>query len=445
MATRTKTRTTAPTTMIVDATQVSSWSGCLTLRCGPVLRHVASACVALPVNGFPDLPARLRTLALAAEPEYRPLAHQVFSTVPSGNPLALIQAMQRHLRGQDWDSAAAAAPDSELLLFHHSGHVVLQARAPFSRRPVRLILDPLQLLRLHATLEAAAADARRQHDAHPALPRDQRARTALAHLRHAPWAPHDTPDPTPEHVEEVMGRLQEDFLRRVPYQRSRTDENTAPPTDTHWTPLLHPCGCTTSWGWDKREMDPAMFMDFCLRAFPSPCPLHIDRGSAAPAVQPQHVQCPATNRRVWTRPATGDSIPLGAELARQLTTLTATVAETDPTELAARLPQQWHDAVAQSGDDPVRAWIEQRLLDILLNHGGDTIASITDALNTVASRPRTENEAGDRCQTCATAHAAGGLLCECGHDRTCHPGKPANSEPCSHCSADMRMADPTSM
>ncbi|GAA2679376.1 hypothetical protein [Streptomyces lunalinharesii] len=372
---------TTPKIVVVDTTELGALNGCVTLRCGPALRHVEPALLALPYQIAPELPSQLEELARAAEKDYWLLSEQVRHATPSNDPLTLAQAMERRMRAQNWGAAAATVPEGIPHLFHYAGHVALRADVPFTRQPLLLIFAPLQLHRLHSSFTAAIAAARDQHEATPHNSANDRATATLACLARAPWAPDDQPGPTREQAEQVMLDLRNDFLQRVPYQTAPANGTATPPADTHWTPLLHVCDCTIDWGWDTSEMDPTLFIDFCLKHHTKPCPWHADTSPTpsqdATATQPLRVRCPSSGRHTWARLATSDHVALGAELSRQLHELTDALTHTDDETLVAALPASCREIVAESGDDPLRAWSEQRLLDIVLNHGHDTFAFLT--------------------------------------------------------------------
>ncbi len=422
---------TSPTTMVVDSTEVSVQHGCVALRCGPALTHVAPSAVALPYQTVPDLPGRLEEAARAAEQDYWPLLDEVRRAATNHDPVALSRSLERRLRALDWSRATVMAPQGNPGLLHYSGHVALQTDAPFSRGPLRLIFDPLQLHRLRDTFERAIALARAQYEEAPQHPLE-RAAAALAAVARVPWAPQNQPQPTPEQAQRVIEDLQRDFLGRIPYQQATGPAaTTAPPVDTHWTPLLHPCGCTVDWGWDRREMDPLAFIEYCLDHYTVPCPWDTPATEStprpAPSQYPLRLLSPASGHHAWARPASGGNIPLGIELTRQLAELTTTITLTNPAVLAAGLPPRYCDIVTAGGDDPVRAWTEQRLTDIILNHGRDTLGFLA----TLTTAPPPASAA--QCGTCTIAQAHGGIVCECGHDWTCHPTQPDHTEPCSHC------------
>ena len=430
-----RTRPIAP--LAVDATEVDAADGCLTLRCAPVRPGAAPVRAALPYPVAAGLPDRLEELADRAEHDYWPLIAQLQQRLLGSDPQAWGLALERHVRTQDWTAALAAAPLGDLRLFRHGGHIAVLVQAPYTGKPALLVFDPLQLRRLADTVRDAVDRAHRQYQSEPERTDTDRVAAALAALTRAPWPPLHQPV-TPEHAEQVMQNLHEEFLARVPYQRPSAPTAAAPPADTAWTPLLHPCGCTVDWGWDKHETHPDAFIQFCLRNHTAPCPWHTDTLTPTPTgpagVMP--VLCPASGAGFWARKAGLADLTLGAELTRQLVELTRAVVEADPEVFTATLPAQWCRSVTTMGDDPLRAYLEQRLLDILLNRGADTMARLTALASALDAR---SDATEDGCGTCTATRALGGIICVCGHDWSCHPGPVGRSEPCSHCSCpDMR-------
>jgi len=431
--------------LVVDATEVGAAGGCLTLRCSP--NHPAApTLIALPYWAAANLPQRLQELARVAENRYWPLMAQWRSDDPRQAPddveRALARATQRHVRGQDWRAALAAVADGNPQVFQHEGYVALHVRPPYSRKPALLVFDPLQLRRLAASFDSAVSRAHAQCQDDPQEEDAQRATSMLDRLADAPWPPPGQFDPTADEAEQVMQSLHEDYLARVPYQRAAAPTTAAPAADTAWTPLLHPCGCTVDWGWDGHEAPPDLFIPFCLRSYTAPCPWHSDSIAKPPAGGVAIlVLCASSGARFWARKADRARLALGAELTRQLAELTSTVIEADPDVFTATLPAAWCRSVTAMGDDPLRAYLEQRLVDIILNRGADTLASLTALSAASEAHPSAAPPAID-CETCTTARALGGIICVCGHDWSCHPGPAGRGEPCSHCPCpDMHMAE----
>lgn len=143
------------------------------------------------------------------------------------------------------------------------------------------------------------------------------------------------------------------------------------PADIAWTPLQHMCGDVTSWGWSSKETPPPVFMAWCMSVVNEKCPWHGgDTGMLpeVPASQTIVLKQPGDRGSFYARQATGDDIALGERLARELQDLVVKMAS-DKLALAKEIPPKYRKWLYANGYDPLDAWFDQRLTDILLNRG----------------------------------------------------------------------------
>ncbi|MFJ9127839.1 hypothetical protein ACIRJS_27440 [Streptomyces sp. NPDC102340] len=224
-----------------------------------------------------------------------------------------------------------------------------------------------------------------------------------------------------------------------------------------WTPLEQACGCVAEWGWDGRNADPHTFMAWTSTRPVAPCPWHAEtlagtEGKDLPdtlVVQPH-----GTDVLIHVRRAAADRHELGRELSRCLAALFGLIADGEQAVLE-QIPAGYRNWLANNTPAPANAWVDQRLMEILLNHGRTALPpEVLENLPILTDEPEPEPEPeprtvqtaeqngtddpGTSCTACAIANAWGGIVCDCGHDWACHPGS-AGNEPCSHCAcADMQ-------
>lgn len=148
------------------------------------------------------------------------------------------------------------------------------------------------------------------------------------------------------------------------------------PENIDWTPFEHSCGCVIDWGWDSTACPPSSFIACCQGVIRSACPWHGAEGGTvilSPAGEPVAFNDPSGNNPTfYARAAAGESIALGQRLTRELTELEALTSQGSAAVIAAIHPKQkaWFDA---RGYDPAETWLTQRVTDIVLNQGRDSM------------------------------------------------------------------------
>jgi TPR repeat protein len=145
-----------------------------------------------------------------------------------------------------------------------------------------------------------------------------------------------------------------------------------------WTPLRHTCDCVADWGWDAAHADPLNFIRWCMSAVDDVCPWHaIDPAGTISAPQtPLMIGDPGAGPAFYAREATGEDVELGRTLAAELTELASLIAVADADAILAMIPPSYREWTSNQGYDPVEAWLDMRLADIVLNRGH----SVTPAL-----------------------------------------------------------------
>lgn len=150
-----------------------------------------------------------------------------------------------------------------------------------------------------------------------------------------------------------------------------TDADGGPATsDIHWTPLRQECGCVIDWGWDQASVPPDTFLYWCGHVVGLRCPWHggtEGQPLAIPEGVPVALRDPDTGVALYARRATGEDVALGRRLADGLQDLTTKMAAPDPSVVLAEIPPPYLQFMRSEGYDPVNAWLQQRLVDIVLN------------------------------------------------------------------------------
>lgn len=240
--------------------------------------------------------------------------------------------------------------------------------------------------------------------------------------------------------------------QRRPRQRSAYLGRSPAPAEVSWTPLRQECGCVTDWGWDSQTVPPPAFISWCLEMVGVNCPWHggaAGRPILSPAGEVVRMQDPGSGFSFYARRASDEDVDLGGRLAGQLRELVAKIVKEDRQALLAEIPIRQRDWLRANGYDPLDAWLDQRLTDIVLNRGRVVLTpELLDRLAPPDQQSNTARHVDGRiddqvaCQRCAFSAATGGILCLCGHDWGCHPDDVAGGEPCSHCSCqDMETAE----
>ncbi len=138
----------------------------------------------------------------------------------------------------------------------------------------------------------------------------------------------------------------------------------------HWTPLRQECGCVIDWGWDQASVPPDTFLYWCGHVVGLRCPWHggvEGQPLGIPEGVPVALRAPDTGVALYARRATGEDVALGRRLADGLQDLTAKMAAPDPAAVLAEIPPAHLQFLRSEGYDPVNAWLQQRLVDIVLN------------------------------------------------------------------------------
>ncbi|MGQ4727706.1 MULTISPECIES: hypothetical protein [Streptomyces] len=218
----------------------------------------------------------------------------------------------------------------------------------------------------------------------------------------------------------------------------RGDGSKRTPATVSWTPLKHVCGCVADWGWSSQTANPFVFKEWFITRLAKQCPWHEPTlGGAEPASLPDHhFVSPLAFPGVYfqVRKATGDNVPLGAELASRLTSLLEKASQGDA-ELLAGAPHAFRGWLMTHADNPAQEWLDHELTEIILNQGRSALPRelLEHAAALDMAKPPSTQPTSAACNVCSFAASVGGLLCECGHDWSCHPGMPGEGEPCSHC------------
>lgn len=147
------------------------------------------------------------------------------------------------------------------------------------------------------------------------------------------------------------------------------------PDALHWTPIRHTCGCVVDWGWD-RQSDPREFLMWCLSMVNYNCAWHgAETGHpiVSPAGEMIDMHDPRTGRSFYARHARADDTELGGQLAEQLRDLGDKLDRNDQLAILAEMPAKYRNWLRAHGYDPVEAWVEQRLTDLVLNRGRVTV------------------------------------------------------------------------
>jgi hypothetical protein len=192
------------------------------------------------------------------------------------------------------------------------------------------------------------------------------------------------------------------------------DPNEAPVSPV-FTPVKQDCGCVIDWGWDSRSVAPPLFIHWCMQMPDVPCPWHGGLSSPLPDGPEGDLLCVIQS---GTRALFYD--------------VTDQVMRTPPGHVPGSVPTHFRRWLYENDPDPMNAWLDQRLTDIVLNRGADTIAALDRpmAQRLPTTQPQTEPVA-EECARCAFSSATGGILCVCGHDWGCHAD--GTTEPCKHC------------
>lgn len=147
------------------------------------------------------------------------------------------------------------------------------------------------------------------------------------------------------------------------------------PEGVAWTPLEHRCGCVVEWGWEGTTSNPLAFMSFCAVAVESACPWHgaeSGRPISSPRWQVLDMHNPQDGTSFYARMAEADDVQLGREITRQLRSLLTLVDRHDRQAIIAQMPPVLVAGYSRKGYDPVHAWVQGRMTDLLLNRGADT-------------------------------------------------------------------------
>lgn len=218
-------------------------------------------------------------------------------------------------------------------------------------------------------------------------------------------------------------------------QRRRTKTSGA---QVSWTPLKQACGCVVDWGWTSQTANPYAFRDWFISRLTVPCPWHsptLIGASGADLPDQMVVQPHGTSVQLHVRKTAPDRHELGAELASRLAHVLEKAQQGDDA-LLDDAPTGFRTWLIANTEDPAEAWLKHELCEIILNQGRSAIPRELlerlpeQLLSPSPSRPQPDSAA---CNICSFSAATGGILCACGHDWSCHPGKVSEGEPCSHC------------
>lgn len=90
---------------------------------------------------------------------------------------------------------------------------------------------------------------------------------------------------------------------------------------------------------------------------------------------------PTAGPAFYAREATGDDVGLGRALAAELKELTSLMADESADALLAEIPPSYREWLSSRGYDPVEAWLELRLTDIVLNRGHSIMPGLLQHLD----------------------------------------------------------------
>ncbi|WP_108999055.1 hypothetical protein [Streptomyces rishiriensis] len=205
-----------------------------------------------------------------------------------------------------------------------------------------------------------------------------------------------------------------------------------------WTPLKQACGCVIDWGWSSQTADPMTFSNWCVSRPIVPCPWHTTPVAGVPGPDlPDEitVQPHGTSVLLHARKAAADRHELGGELTFRLAHLMETVSR-GQTAVLDDAPAGFRSWLIANTADPVQAWLEHELCEIILNQGRSALPR--ELLEHLPEQLRTASLENSQpqsvaCSICSFSAASGGILCTCGHDWSCHPTNAERDEPCSHC------------
>lgn len=239
-----------------------------------------------------------------------------------------------------------------------------------------------------------------------------------------------------------MGREKKNKPRRkvqaLHQTRRRRTAEREEPSEISWTPLKQACGCVVDWGWSGQTADPLTFMKWCQQRPSRPCPWHDTSGfgpSGDELPDRMMVEPHGTGQMLYVRKASESHLELGAELTARLEALLRKREKGD-SALLDDAPAGYRSWLIAETPDPAQALFDQSLMDILLNQGRswlprEVLERLPAPSPSSSQQPPQAPETAD-CEVCAWSVAAGGFLCTCGHDWSCHPGD-IGDDPCSHC------------
>ncbi|MEV5210890.1 hypothetical protein AB0K35_25780 [Micromonospora sp. NPDC053740] len=147
------------------------------------------------------------------------------------------------------------------------------------------------------------------------------------------------------------------------------------PAKIAWTPLKHRCGCVADWGWDSEAIPPPQFIAWCINVVGENCPWHggeTEQDMPIPANETIALTHPGSGASIYVRKATGSDVALGEQLAADLQGLMEK-ATNNKLALVGEIPPRYRKWLYANGYDPLEAWLDQRLTDIVLNRGEVTV------------------------------------------------------------------------
>lgn len=150
-----------------------------------------------------------------------------------------------------------------------------------------------------------------------------------------------------------------------------------------FTPVQHLCGCVIDWGWNVQLVPPPLFIHWFMQLVDFPCPWHGGLSSPMPRGPEGDILCvtqTGTQATFYARRAQGEDLALGRDLSGQLREVVAQVLRTPPDEVPLEVPEHYRTWLIENDPDPMNAWLDQRLADIVLNRGNDTIARVNQLL-----------------------------------------------------------------
>lgn len=157
----------------------------------------------VPARPAASLVEHLREARLDAEEIYwKQIVPREVAQQRQGVPFAAVLAERNALLlEQDWERVITATPGGGrgMFLITFAGHVGLCAEPPYTGERVLAIIDPVQLHRLSATLDAALAQALAEDRTLSRQPVQARLRQVRRFLDAQPWPyrPDGYNDPTP--------------------------------------------------------------------------------------------------------------------------------------------------------------------------------------------------------------------------------------------------------